>query len=189
MPELVRDNADKFVMPAFSEIAGLVDQSKADDVRKALGKERLDVYDLAALLSPAAAEYLPELASRSAELTAMRFGRTIQIYAPLYLSSYCANGCAYCGFSVGNKIERRVLSLDEAEGEAKILAGRGFSHILLVSGEAPGKMGVDYLEELAGRLKDSFAAISIEVQPLDEDDYRVLTFEAADLFIEKFGGL
>jgi 2-iminoacetate synthase len=177
MTELFTNNPEKFTVPNFSDIAGLVGQSNTDDVRRALRRDRLDIADLAALLSPSAAECLDEMASRSKELTALRFGRTIQIYAPLYLSSFCANGCAYCGFSVENKIERRVLTLEEAEHEAMLLAERGFSHILLVSGEAPGKMGVDYLEELTGRLKDSFAAISIEIQPLAEKEYRRL-FEA-----------
>ena len=167
-------NTDKFTSPAFPDLADLVYQSNDGDVQRALGKERLAIADLAALLSPAAEEHLPALAARAAELTARRFGRTIQIYAPLYLSSFCTNRCAYCGFSVENKIERRVLSLDEAESEAMLLAERGFSHILLVAGEAPAKMGVGYLEEIASRLKNSFASISIEVQPLDEADYRRL---------------
>jgi 2-iminoacetate synthase len=174
MTEFLSNNTEEFAVPDFSDISDLVYRSNIADVRRAIDKEHLELVDLAALLSPAAAECLAEMASRSTDLTAMRFGRTIQIYAPLYLSSFCANGCAYCGFSVENKIERRVLSLEEAEHEAMLLAERGFSHILLVSGEAPGKMGVDYLEKLTGRLKNSFAAISIEIQPLDEDEYRRL---------------
>lgn len=137
----------------------------------ALSVSHLRATDLAALLSPAAEEYLPQMAKRSAEITSQRFGKTIQIYAPLYLSSFCSNRCAYCGFSVDNTIARRVLSLDEAEKEALILHERGFSHILLVSGEAPAKMGVEYLEKLALRLRDKFAAISIEVQPLTTEEY------------------
>ena len=111
------------------------------------------------------------MAKRSADITAMRFGKTTQIYAPLYVSSFCINRCSYCGFSADNKIERRILSLDEAEAEALLLHGRGFNHILLVSGEAPAKLGSDYLEKLVLRLRDRFAAISIEVQPLSTDEY------------------
>ncbi|MEN8143031.1 MAG: radical SAM protein, partial [Thermodesulfobacteriota bacterium] len=161
-------------MPDFSEISEIVYASDSAAVEKVLRKERLSLDDLGVLLSPAAVDFLPRMAKRSAELTAMRFGRTIQIYAPLYLSSFCVNRCLYCGFSAENKIERRVLSLEEAEEEANILAGRGFGHILLVAGEAPAKMGVEYLVELAGRLKEKFASISIEIQPLDEDEYRTL---------------
>lgn len=169
--------AAEFKFPDFSEISDSVYRNDSDAVKKALRKERLSIDDLGALLSPAASEFLPRMAKRSAELTAMRFGRTIQIYAPLYLSSFCVNRCLYCGFSAENKIERRALSLDEAEEEAMILARRGFGHILLVTGEAPAKLGVEYLVELVHRLKGKFASISIEIQPLDEDEYRTL-FEA-----------
>lgn len=163
-----------FTIPSFEELQQLVDQCSANDVERALLSDRCNLHDLAALLSPAAAECLPRLAKRSAQLTAMRFGRVIQVYAPLYVSSFCTNHCVYCGFSAENKIDRRVLTLDEAEAEADILHERGFEHILLVAGEAPAKMGVAYLEELALRLRRKFAAISIEVQPLERDEYHRL---------------
>jgi len=115
-------------------------------VAAALQKSVCSLTDLAALLSPAAEPLLPQMAARSRELTAMRFGRTTQIYAPLYLSSFCVNRCAYCGFAADNKIPRRKLTVREAEQEAEILRERGFQHILLVTGEAPAKAGVDYLE-------------------------------------------
>jgi 2-iminoacetate synthase len=177
MTDLDLNRPEDFKLPDFQEIAGLVSQRSVADVDNALRKERLSIQDLGALLSPAAAERLPALAARASALTATRFGRTIQIYSPLYLSSFCCNSCRYCGFSTENKIARRVLSLDEAEQESLLLADRGFSHILLVSGEAPAKMGVDYLVELAGRLRNRFASISIEVQPLTEAEYHRL-FEA-----------
>jgi 2-iminoacetate synthase len=114
------------------------------------------------------------MARRSSLLTAQRFGKTTQLYAPIYLSNYCTNRCAYCGFSADNRIARRCLSFDEAENEADILHQRGFQHILLVSGEAESAVDTDYLKELALRLRGRFAAVSIEVQPLSTDDYRRL---------------
>lgn len=135
------------------------------------GSEGVSIKDFVALLSPAADPFLEAMAERSAEITARRFGRTTQIYAPLYLSSFCSNRCLYCGFSADNRIARRLLTLEEAEQEAMILHARGFNHILLVSGEAPARLGVEYLEKLAMRLRDKFAAISIEVQPLATEEY------------------
>jgi 2-iminoacetate synthase len=160
-----------FTVPDFDQLQKYIDASSSLDVRQALMEPHCGLAGLAALLSPAADQYLSEMAHRSAQITAQRFGNTIQIYAPLYLSSYCSNRCAYCGFSAENKIERRVLTMKEAVQEAMILHDRGFSHILLVSGEAPAKLGVSYLEELAHLLKDKFAAISIEVQPLETEEY------------------
>jgi len=108
---------------------------------------------------------------RSHKITRQRFGRVIQIYAPVYLSNFCTNSCAYCGFAAENKIKRRALSIGEVAREIDILAERGFSHILLVSGEAPKKMGVDFLEEVALMMRDRFASVSIEVQPLSQEEY------------------
>lgn len=140
-------------------------------MRRSLRAPCLSTADLAALLSPAADRHLETMAARSAATTVTRFGKTTQIYAPLYLSNFCTNRCSYCGFSADNRIERRLLSLAEAEEEAMILQQRGFNHILLVSGEAAAKLGVEYLESLALRLRDRFAAISIEVQPLSTAEY------------------
>jgi 2-iminoacetate synthase len=160
-----------FEILPFPDLVNQVNSCTEDAVKRCLRADHLDANDLPALLSPAADLYLEDLAKRSAEITAMRFGKTTQIYAPLYVSSFCTNRCSYCGFSADNKIERRILSLDEAEAEAMLLHQRGFNHILLVSGEAPAKLGVDYLEKLALRLRDRFAAISIEVQPLSSEEY------------------
>lgn len=160
-----------FVPPSFDILQRRISSCSAVDVQRALAASRIDADGLTALLSPAASPFLPQMAARSAAITRQRFGRTIQLYAPLYVSSYCFNRCQYCGFSADNAITRRVLSLDEAEAEAMLLQGRGFEHILLVAGEAPAKMGVGYLEDLARRLRGRFASLSIEVQPLSTEEY------------------
>ncbi len=166
-----------FAPPPFRELQERIAAVTDHDVRRALRAPHPQGDDLAALLSPAATPLLPELARLSSKITAQRFGRTTQIYAPLYLSSHCTNRCLYCGFSADNKIGRRVLTMAEVEEEADLLHRRGFNHLLLVSGEAPKAMGVDYLAEVAQRLRDRFAALSIEVQPLETAEYRRL-FEA-----------
>jgi 2-iminoacetate synthase len=160
-----------FPIPDSRKLKELIAGRTADDVEEALQGSHLQWQGLAALLSPAADPFLERMAARSAAITRQRFGRTIQIYAPLYLSNLCENRCAYCGFSADNRINRRVLTLEEAEAEAMILLQRGFNHLLLVTGEAPRAVGVEYLEKLALRLRDRFAAISIEVQPLSAADY------------------
>ncbi len=160
--------------PAFKQLQEELDSCDSDDVIQATSSRKLSLHDLAALLSPAADPFLTQLAEQSAQTTLLRFGRTTQLYAPIYLSNYCTNRCAYCGFSVDNRITRRCLTLDEAEAEAMILSKRGFQHILLVSGEAENAVNTDYLEDLAIRLRKKFAAISIEVQPLSTQEYHRL---------------
>lgn len=163
-----------FTLPSFPTLQEHLTACTEEDVQRALasrGHEGVTIHDFIALLSPAADPYLKSMAERAAAITVQRFGRTIQLYAPLYLSNFCTNRCLYCGFSADNSIERRQLSIPEAEQEAMILHDRGFNHILLVAGEAPGRLGVEYLEALALRLRNRFAAISIEVQPLAEHEY------------------
>lgn len=163
-----------FQSPDFTILQERINRSTPSDVEAALSARRVSEDHLAALLSPAAEPYLKEMAARAAEITLNRFGRTIQLYAPIYLSNYCTNRCVYCGFSADNRIKRKCLTLDEAEAEAEILRARGFQHILLVSGEAENAVDTDYMEAIALRLRDKFAAVSIEIQPLSKENYRRL---------------
>ena len=155
-----------FQSPDFEQLKKQIQCSTASDVERALNTTRLNLDDLAALISPAAEPYLQQMAKKSSEITLARFGRTTQLYAPIYLSNYCTNRCVYCGFSADNRIKRKCLTFDEAENEAMILHKRGFQHILLVSGEAENAVDVEYMEAIALRLRDKFAAVSIEIQPM-----------------------
>src|SRR5579872_3975170 len=116
----------------------------AADVEKALRRDRRDLEDFKALISPAAAPYLEEMAQISHRLTQKRFGKVIQLYIPLYLSNECQNICTYCGFSHDNKIRRRTLAAEELLTEVEAIRDMGFEHVLLVSGEANHTVGVDY---------------------------------------------
>ena len=126
---------------------------------------------LLALISPAAEDYLEDMARLAHRLTIQRFGRTIRLYAPLYLSNYCANSCRYCGFNRENDFNRTRLSIDEATKEAQIIASEGFRDILLVSSEDRQFVSVDYLIELSIRLRDTFSSISIEVYQMKRSEY------------------
>lgn len=111
------------------------------------------------------------LAQQAHQLTVQRFGKTIQLFAPLYLSNECIDTCVYCGFSRPLKIERKTLTLQEILEEAAILIKRGFQHLLLVSAEHPKKISPDYLMEIAQALRPKIASLSIEVAPFDKKDY------------------
>ncbi len=129
---------------------------------------------LLALVSPIAENYLEEMAGLSHQLTTQRFGRTIRLYAPLYLSNYCTNSCRYCGFNKENKFERTRLTIEQAVEEANIIASEGFRDILLVSSEDRQFVSIDYLAELARKLRDKFASISIEIYQISSDEYAKL---------------
>jgi 2-iminoacetate synthase len=141
------------------------------DVLRALAAPRRTLDDFKALISPAAAPHLEQMAQLSRQLTQKRFGNTMQLYVPLYLSNECQNICTYCGFSLDNKIARRTLSSIEMLAEAAVLKGWGYDHVLLVTGEANQTVGVEYLANALKTLRPHFAHLSMEVQPLDEEDY------------------
>lgn len=160
-----------FSLPGYQDFERLIATRTESDVLRALRAPTLSISDLAALVSPKAGDHLAAMAARSQVITTQRFGRVVQIYAPLYISNYCTNRCLYCGFSAEHPIRRRRLTLDEVDKEADALKRRGVNHLLLVSGEAPKMMGVDYIEQVAERLKGRFASLSIEIQPLTETEY------------------
>lgn len=151
-----------------------VEQITAVDVQRALQKEKLQVADFLSLISPAAKPFLEQMARRSQALTQQRFGKNIQLYAPLYLSNECHNICTYCGFSMDNKIRRRTLSNAEIVLEAQAVRSMGFQHVLLVAGEANNSVNTPYFLEAIKQIEDIFSQISLEVQPLETEDYRAL---------------
>ena len=164
----------------LAEVETRIAAKQPADVEAALAAAQLGLDDFMALLSPAAAAYLEPLAQRAHRLTVQRFGKTILMYAPLYLSNECTNGCRYCGFNARNTVPRRTLALDEIAAEAQVLHERGFRHLLLVTGEAPHAADTDYLAAAVQRIRQLFSSISIEVYPLDEAGYRQVIAAGVD---------
>ncbi len=149
-----------------------------DDVLSALNKQgRRTIEDFKALISPAAIEFLEPMAQLSHAITKKRFGKTLQLYIPLYLSNECQNICTYCGFSFNNKIKRVTLTDEQIIREAIKIKEHGFEHVLLVTGEANQEVGVDYIRNAIRILREYFSQISMEVQPLETEDYKDLVKE------------
>lgn len=148
--------------------------SNADDVERALNKNRLNNDDFMALLSPSAERYLPALAERSQMLTRQRFGNTLQLFIPLYLSNLCANDCSYCGFSMSNRLKRKTLSVTEIEQECRAIKAKGFDTILIVTGEHETKVGIEYFRQAMPIIKRYFSYVMFEVQPLSTSEYKQL---------------
>lgn len=147
----------------------------ASDVERALAKtDKRTLDDFQALISPAAAPYLEQMAALSQQITHKRFGKTIQLFAPMYLSNECQNICTYCGFSLDNPIKRTTLSATQVLAEISVIKDMGYDHILLVTGEANKTVGVDYFKQALQIIRPHFAHISIEVQPLNQPDYEEL---------------
>jgi 2-iminoacetate synthase len=148
----------------------------AADVECALHKEKRSLEDFMALVSPAARDYLEPMAQLSRQYTRQRFGNVIQFYIPLYLTNSCTNQCVYCGFRHANDIRRIILSDAQILREAEAIKQLGdFQHILLVTGENPREAGANYIANAVRLLKPYFSSISVEVQPLQEEEYRQLS--------------
>jgi 2-iminoacetate synthase len=145
------------------------------DVEAALSRTgRRTTSDFMALISPAASGFLEEMAGMSHAITQKRFGKTLQMYVPMYLSNECQNICTYCGFSLGNKLKRTTLSDAQIIREAEAIKKLGYDHVLLVTGEANKTVGPDYFKNSLNLLRPYFSTISMEVQPLEEAEYREL---------------
>ena len=154
--------------------------ANATTVRGAETKSRLTLADFAGLISPAASELLEPLCRRSQALTQQRFGKVIRLFAPLYLSNECVNNCKYCGFSRDNPILRVTLAVDEVMREARSLKEQGFRNILLVAGEHPRFVSKNYLTDCVRALHDEFPSISLEVGPMETEDYRPIVRAGAE---------
>jgi len=146
----------------------------------ALGKTHLALEDFAKLISPAAGQLLEPMCHRSQAITQQRFGKVIRLFAPLYLSNECINNCAYCGFSRDNPILRVTLAVEEVRREARALHAQGFRNLLLVAGEHPKFVGTDYMAACVRALHEEWPSLSLEVGPMETDEYRPLVAAGAE---------
>jgi 2-iminoacetate synthase len=148
--------------------------------REAMAKSKVSLADFAALISPAGSELLEHMGRRAHAMTQQRFGKVIRLFAPLYLSNECINNCKYCGFSRDNPILRVTLTLEEMRREATALHGQGFRNILLVAGEHPKFVSGNYMRDCVAALHSEWPGISLEVGPMETEEYRPLVQAGAE---------
>lgn len=123
------------------------------------------------LISAKSDEEFEGLAQQAHGLTLKNFGRTMRLFAPLYLSNECVNNCRYCGFSRDNPILRVTLGIEQVVAEGRHLAQEGFRNVLLVAGEHPKFISQSYLADCVRALAPEFSSISIEVAPMEAQEY------------------
>ena len=164
-------------------MAGLLQRARegtAAEARACIGRSNLTLGDFAQLIAPGADEILENLCQRSQVMTQRRFGKVIRFFAPLYLSNECINNCKYCGFSRDNPILRVTLSPEDVAREAQELRQQGFRNILLVAGEHPKFVSGGYLAACVRALHEEVPSISLEVGPMETEDYRPIVEAGAD---------
>ena len=150
------------------------------DVKQALLQEHLTPEGFAALLSPAAAPLLEQLAHRAQAETRRHFGNAVNLFTPLYIANYCENYCIYCGFNCHNKIKRARLTVAEIEQEMQAIAAQGLEEILLLTGESPSMSDVRYIGDACRLARKYFRVVGLEVYPMDSADYAYLHECGAD---------
>jgi 2-iminoacetate synthase len=172
-------------------VSGLYDNLSAADVEAALTREERTIRDLAALSSPIARPYLEAMAREAQRLTRWHFGRTITLYAPIYLSNICGADCLYCGFAAhsGSREKRTTLDPAELRRECETLAAMGYQNILLLTGEAPKIASVEYIAESVALAREYFPSVCVEIYSLEEAGYRTLCEHGLDgvtLYMETY---
>ncbi len=164
----------------WTDIERAIETRTAADVESALNATALNFDHFISLLSPAAESFLEEMARRAHLLTRQRFGKTMSLFAPLYVSNFCSNRCAYCGFNATNPIERLALTPEQVMEEGRFIHRLGFRNILLVCGEAPKVASVDYFARVCDLLRDLFPSICVEIYPMSVGQYRTLIGHGVD---------
>ncbi|QOR36742.1 2-iminoacetate synthase ThiH [Clostridium sp. 'deep sea'] len=142
-----------------------------ENVIRSISQHQLSMNDYLNLLSPTAEGLLEQIAQKAHSLTVQNFGKTIQLYTPMYLANYCINKCAYCGFNIGNKIARKQLNMAEIKAEAQSISATGLRHILILTGESNKHTPVSYIVDAVKVLKQYFDSIAIEIYPLTQEEY------------------
>ena len=170
--EIIQSDIKDKVLKAMDEFD--YDAYTAADVERALSHETCSVEDFKALISPAAAPYLEQMARKAEEVTKNHFGNTVYIFTPLYIANYCQNYCIYCGFNCYNNIRRKKLTFEEIEHEMQVIAKTGMEEILILTGESRAYSDVTYIGEAVKIARKYFKNIGIEIYPVNVDEYRYL---------------
>ncbi len=152
----------------------------AADVKAALEHTTCSLEDFKALLSPAAAPFLEEMARKAHGETQKHFGNTVYLFTPLYIANYCENYCVYCGFNCYNHIQRMKLTMEQIQHEMEIIAQSGMEEILILTGESRAQSDVAYIGEACKLARKYFRMVGLEIYPVNTEEYRYLHQCGAD---------
>ena len=170
--EIIKSDIRETVMAHVEEYD--YDKYTARDVRAALDHETCSVEDFKALLSPAAAPFLEEMAQKARIETGKHFGNTVYLFTPLYIANYCENSCVSCGFNCYNHINRMKLNMEQIEKEMQVIADSGMEEILILTGESRAMSDVKYIGEACKLARKYFRMVGVEIYPVNTDEYRYL---------------
>ena len=143
----------------------------------------LSLRESASLLAVDAPQYIQKIFSAANFVKEQIYGKRVVLFAPLYISNFCCNNCAYCAFKSENKLlKRKALRPEEIRQQTEWLLERGHKRILMVAGEsAPsGKSNIDYyLESIASIYAADFKGnrikrVNVNCAPLGVAEFKKL---------------
>ncbi len=157
------------------QVNAYYDKVTPEMVQASLAKEKHDWFDLLNLLSPAANAFKPQMREKAQLARRRYYGKTVSVYAPLYIGNTCINSCRYCDFRTSHTgTVRRDLTMDEIRLEAEAIRAGGIDSLLIVAGENPKVNSIAHFAEVGRMLKPMFSNLSLEVAPQTEEGYREL---------------
>ncbi len=162
-------------------------EPRAEEIDRIFNKvkslQRLSLEESALLLNIESPEYLSKLFETAAFVKDTIYGRRVVLFAPLYISNFCANDCLYCAFKSGNRLtKRRALSLEEIKSQTEWLLSRGHKRILMVSGESgpSGKENIDFYTDSVQAIysakagKNKIKRVNVNCAPLAVEEFKKL---------------
>ena len=122
-----------------------------------------------------------EIRRLAREVKLAYYGNRIVLFAPLYLSNYCVNGCLYCPYHAKNRtIPRRKLTQDEIRAEVIALQDMGHKRLAIEAGEDPKHNPIDYILESIETIysvkhkNGSIRRVNVNIAATTVDEYRML---------------
>lgn len=115
---------------------------------KAATYQGLNQTETATLLFVDNPEQVAALKKLASEVKEHIYGNRVVLFAPLYVSNYCVNGCTYCGYKLENQEMPRIkLTMEQIIEETRAMINLGHKRIALESGEDPVRLPIDYMLE------------------------------------------
>ena len=122
-----------------------------------------------------------EIRRLAREVKLAYYGNRIVLFAPLYLSNYCVNGCLYCPYHAKNRtIPRRKLTQDEIRAEVEALQDMGHKRLAIEAGEDPKNNPIEYILESIETIysvkhkNGSIRRVNVNIAATTVDEYRML---------------
>jgi 2-iminoacetate synthase len=147
---------------------------------KAAGFHGLTHREAAVLLEADDPELLADIFALARKVKEHIYGRRIVMFAPLYLSDFCVNGCAYCGYNTEHCIKRSRLDREELIEEVRVLESMGHKRLALEAGEDPVNCPLDYILDCIKTIyslkfdNGAIRRVNVNIAATTVDDYRKL---------------